>query len=200
MILYFHPLLAWHLGTPFWLAQICAQATNQKAKIHQVSLPRKNNKSPSQSVRSNTAEPPINSASEETEVSDAYLTMTLPQLRRKVKDLIKLKDKNKKTVDDTKKERNDLQKAKTTLEKEKKKELRDLSESHKNQIAAIHDIHAEDMAKKDATIHQYSVQLKELRKTSNIVSYKFININYQFQLFLFCYLLLSYYLYSYLLA
>ena len=49
-----------------------------------------------------------------------------------------------------------------------------LSESHKNQIAAIHDIHAEDMAKKDATIHDYSVKIQDLRKTSNIVSYKFI--------------------------
>ena len=53
-------------------------------------------------------------------------------------------------------------------------ELRDLSESHKNQISAIHDIHAEDIAKKDAKIHEYSIKLQELRKTTNIVRYKCI--------------------------
>ena len=53
-------------------------------------------------------------------------------------------------------------------------ELRDLSESYKNQISAIHDVHAEDIAKKDAMIHDYSVKLQELRKTTNIVRYKCI--------------------------
>ena len=48
-------------------------------------------------------------------------------------------------------------------------ELRDLSELQKNQISVIHDIHAEDLAKKDAMIHDFLVKLQELRKTTNIV-------------------------------
>ena len=47
--------------------------------------------------------------------------------------------------------------------------LRDLSESHKSQISAIHNINAEEIAKKDAMIHDYSMKLQELRKTTNIV-------------------------------
>ena len=110
--------------------------------------------------------------------------MNVPQLRRKVKALIGRINKNKKTIDGLKKELVDLQKAKSTREKKYKKDmdhldckLRDQSESHKNQIAVIHDIHAEDMAKKDAMIHDYSVKLQELRKTSNIDSYTFIFIS-----------------------
>ena len=73
---------------------------------------KKNNKAPSQFVENHTSEPPVNSASEEPVASDPYLTMNLTQLRRKVKDLINLKDKNKTTIDDIMKERSDLQKAK----------------------------------------------------------------------------------------
>ena len=87
------------------------------------------------------------------------------QLRRKMKDLIGLKNINMKTINGLKKEQDDLQKAnttlakghrkevaslqevKTTLEKKSKKdvfnhncELCDLSESHKNQMSAIHDM------------------------------------------------------------
>ena len=91
-----------------------------------------------------------------------------------------------------------LQKAKSTLEKTHKtdvgnrnRKLRDLSESHTNQISAIHDIHTEDIAKKDAKINDYVMKLIEQRKTSNIVSYNFITINYGFNVFFFCYLLFN---------
>ena len=64
-----------------------------------------------------------------------------------------------------------LQEAKTTLEKKYKTdvfnhicELHDLSELHKNKIPAICDVHADDIAKKDATIREYSGKLQELRK------------------------------------
>ena len=113
---------------------------------------------------------------EQPAVDDSYLSMNLSQLRRKVKGLIGLKNKNRQTINDLKKERDDLRKEKSSLEKKYKKdtldhnhELRDLSESQKNQISAIHDIHAEDLAKKDAMIHDFSVKLQELRKTTNIV-------------------------------
>ena len=79
-------------------------------------------------------------------------------------------------------------------------ELRDLSESQKNQISVIHDIHAEDLAKKDAMIHDFSVKLQELRKTTNIVRYKCIIIKYIVIQVIYHYLLLIYYLYSYLLS
>ena len=39
------------------------------------------------------------------------------------------------------------------------RELRDLLESPKNKISAIHDIHSEDMAEKDAAILEYSRKL-----------------------------------------
>ena len=124
--------------------------------------------------------------------------MDVSQLRRKVKDLISLKNKNKITIDDLKRERADLQKAKSALEKEFKKEttkrdreLRDLSESHNNQISAINDLHAKNIAKKDAIINNYAIKLQEQRRTSNIVSHKFIVINYPFKFFFFCYLLFN---------
>ena len=49
-------------------------------------------------------------------------------------------------------------------------ELRDLSELHKNQISAIHDVHAEDIAKKDAMIHGYSVKLHTRTTAGLLVS------------------------------
>ena len=148
----------------------------------------KNNKAPSH----------VDPVPEQPAVDDAYLSMDVSQLRRKVKDLIGLKNKNRKTIDNLKKEVAKLQKAKSTLEKTHKtdvgnrdRKLRDLSESHKNQISAIHDIHTEDIAKKDAKINDYAMKLIEQRKTSNIVSYNFITINYGFNLFFFCYLLFN---------
>ena len=124
--------------------------------------------------------------------------MDVSQLRRKVKDLIRLKNKNKITIDDLKRERADLQKAKSALEKEFKKdaakrdcELRDLSESHNNQISAINDLHTKNIAKNDAIINNYAIKLQEQRRTSNIVSLKFIVINYPFKFFFFCYLLFN---------
>ena len=81
--------------------------------------------------------------------------MNLSQLRQKVKDLISLKDKNKKLIDDLKKERSVLQKANASLEKANKKsiaelnrELSDLAESQRNQISAIRHVHAGEIAKK----------------------------------------------------
>ena len=81
-------------------------------------------------------------------------------------------------------------------------ELRDLSELHKNQIFAIHDVNAEDIAKKDAKIHEYSIKLQELRKTTNIVRYKCIIIKYILiqVIYHYHYLSLIYYFYSYLLS
>ena len=114
---------------------------------------KKNNKARTQSVDPNTSEPPINSSPDER--NDAYLLMDISQLRRKVKDLISLKNKNEITINDLKRERADLQKAKSALEKEFKKdaakrdrELRNLSESHNNQISTINDLHAKNIAKK----------------------------------------------------
>ena len=53
----------------------------------------------------------------------------MDQLRRKVKDLIGLENKKKKTIDGLKKEQDDLQKANTTLAKEHKKEVASLQEA-----------------------------------------------------------------------
>ena len=100
--------------------------------------------------------------------------MNLAQLLWKVKDLINLKDKNKKTIDDLRKESNNLN-----------RELRELKESHKNQIRAIHHIHAEEISKKDAKISDYSRNLQEQRRTSNLVSDKFMLNNYRYYLVLF---------------
>ena len=118
--------------------------------------------------------------------------MDVSQLCRKVKDLISLKNKNKITIDDLKRERADLQKAKSALEKEFKKdaakrdrELRDLSESHNNQISAINDLHAKNIVKKDAIINNYAINLQEQRRTSNLVSDKFMLNNYRYYLVLF---------------
>ena len=141
----------------------------------------KNNKATSQPLETPTSEPPVVPVPEQPAVDNSYLSMNVYQLRRKVKSLIGLKNKNRQTINDLKKERDDLRKEKSSLEKKYKKdtldhnhELRDLSESQKNQISAIYDIHAEDLAKKDAMIHDFSVKLQELRKTTNIVRYKYI--------------------------
>ena len=49
--------------------------------------------------------PPVVPVPEQPAVDDSYLSMNASQLRRKVKALIGLKNKNKKTIDDLKKER-----------------------------------------------------------------------------------------------
>ena len=163
----------------------------------------KNNKAPSQTLETPTSVPPVVPVPEQPSVDDSYLSMNVSQLRRKVKALIGLKKKNKKTIDDLKKERDDLGKEKKKYKKDMLNhncELRDLSESHKNQISAIRDVHAEDIAKKDAVIHDFSVKLQELRQTTNIVRYKCIIIKYIWIQVIYHYLLLNYYFYSYLLS
>merc|ERR1711966_372162 len=82
----------------------------------------KNKKAPSQTLETPTSVPPVVPVPEQPSVDDSYLSMNVSQLRRKVKALIGLKKKNKKTIDDLKKERDDLRKEKSTLKKKYKKD------------------------------------------------------------------------------
>jgi len=54
-------------------------------------------------VPSNTSKQPVDPVPALPAVDDAYLSMDVTQLRRKVKDLIGLKNKNRKTIDNLKK-------------------------------------------------------------------------------------------------
>ena len=73
--------------------------------------------------KNNKPPPPVDPVPEQLAEEDAYLSMNVPQLRRKVKALIGRINKNKKTIDGLKKERVDLQKAKSTREKKYKKDM-----------------------------------------------------------------------------
>ena len=153
-----------------------SRSPTKKKKLPGLSPTEENNNSPPQTLETPTSVPHIDPVPKQPAVDDSYLSMNASQLRWKVKTLIRLKNKIRKQSTIKKKERDGLRKEKSTLKRKYKKDmlnhnraLRDLSESHKSQISAIHNVNAEEIAKKDAMIHDYSMKLQELRKTTNIV-------------------------------